>query len=107
MHCDTKLNPNPDPDLKLTKNRIRIRKAISDPQEQPNPIVIQFLPGIFRIEKLEQLEDKLLIDDFFPDGGLEVRGFKKSKEKLVYKLKKKFVKRKKNYNFDCSFSSSE
>ena len=47
------------------------------------------LPGIVGVEKLEQLEDKLLVDDLFPDGGLEVRGFKESQKKLVHKLNKK------------------
>jgi hypothetical protein len=41
-------------------------------------LLTQFSPGVFGIEKLEQLEDKLLIDHFLPDGGLEVRGFKES-----------------------------
>jgi len=56
-------------------------------------ILAHLSPGIFGIEKLEQLEDKLLIDHFLPDGGLEVRGFKEPEKKLVDKLKQSKLSR--------------
>ena len=43
------------------------------------------LPWVLRIKKLQQLENKLLINHFFPYRGLEVWGLEEPEEELIHK----------------------
>ena len=44
------------------------------------------LSRIFAVEKFQKLKHEFLIDDFFPDAGLEVGWLEETQKELVHEL---------------------